>query len=127
MKIISTHTHGILDYIVGLTLAASPWLFGFARGGVETTLPVILGLGALVYSLLTRYELGLFKVLPFRAHLTLDFFSGLLLAVSPWMFGFKDYVYLPHLIFGLLEIGAAMMTHTRPAAVVPSTVQQHRV
>jgi hypothetical protein len=47
---------------------------------------LILGWAALVHSLLTNYELGLFKVLPFRVHLTLDVFSGALLAVSPWLF-----------------------------------------
>lgn len=33
-----------------------------------------------------------------------------LLAASPWIFGFSDRVYLPHVVFGLLEIGAGLMT-----------------
>lgn len=114
MKIISTRTHGFLDYGVGLFLIAVPWLFGFANDGPETRIFVILGLGALVYSLFTRYELGLFKVIPFRAHLVLDLMSGLLLAASPWLFDFADRVYVPHLIFGFVEIGAALMTQTTP-------------
>ena len=128
MRFINTHTHGILDYIVGIILAASPWLLGFARGGVETTVPVVLGLGALAYSLMTRYELGLFKVLPMRAHLTLDFFSGALLAVSPWLFGFSEFVFWPHLIFGIIEMGAALMTQTQPRTITaPGAVEHHRV
>ncbi len=112
MKVISTRAHGVLDYVVGGLLIASPWLFDFARGGVETWLPVILGAGAILYSLVTDYELGAVRKLSMRSHLWLDALSGVLLAASPWLFGFAEYVYLPHLIIGLAEIGVAMMTKT---------------
>lgn len=49
---------GMLDYGMGLILIGSPCLFGFARGGAETWLPVILGLGMILYSLFTDYQLG---------------------------------------------------------------------
>ncbi|HYG34184.1 MAG TPA: SPW repeat protein [Clostridia bacterium] len=114
MRFISTRTHGILDYIIGTLLILAPWLLGFARGGAETWVPVILGAGTIIYSLFTRYELGLVKVIPMGTHLTLDFISGVILALSPWLFGFADYVFAPHLIVGLLEIGASLMTRTRP-------------
>ena len=114
MRFIPTRIHGFLDYLVGLLLIAAPWVFGFARGGAETWIPVILGAGALVYSLFTNYELGVVKRLPMPTHLTLDLLSGLLLAASPWLFGFSDFVYLPHLVLGVLEVGAALMTKTAP-------------
>jgi hypothetical protein len=38
-----------------------------------------------------------------------------LLALSPWLFGFSDYVWQPHLIVGLLEIGTSLMTRRIPA------------
>lgn len=112
MKIIPTRVHGVLDYVVGAIIAGSPWLFGFARGGAETWIPVALGLGAFVYSFFTDYELGVVRALSMRAHLTLDILSGILLAASPWLFGFDDSVWLPHLVFGLIEIGTASMTQT---------------
>lgn len=115
MRFIPTRVHGILDYIVGLLLIASPWVFNFARGGAETWVPVILGAGALVYSLFTNYELGAVKRISMGAHLGLDAASGLLLAASPWLFGFSDFVYLPHLILGLFEIIAAVSTKTTPS------------
>jgi hypothetical protein len=114
MKVISTKTHGVLDYLMGLLLIASPWLFGFATGGAEMWVPIILGGGALVYSMMTNYELGVFKTISMKTHLTLDAMSGVLLAASPWIFGFADTVYMPHLVLGLLELGAAMLTKTQP-------------
>ncbi len=115
MRIIPTRVHGVLDYLMGLLVAASPWIFGFADGGAETWIPVILGLGVILYSLVTDYELGVAKVLSMPTHLLLDLGGGAILAVSPWIFGFADDVWAPHLILGLLEIGASLMTQTRPA------------
>jgi hypothetical protein len=116
MKIISTKAHGVLDYLVGILLIASPWLFNFAQGGPETTVPVVLGITTIIYSLLTNYEYSIANVIPFSAHLVLDTLSAIFLGLSPWLLGFADTVMLPHVIFGILELGAVLMTQ-RPLAV----------
>jgi hypothetical protein len=115
MKVISTKTHGILDYIMGIILIASPWIFNFNDGTAAQWIPIILGASALVYSLMTDYELGAARIISMKMHLMLDMASGIFLAVSPWLFGFSDRVTTPHLVLGILEIGAAMMTRTAPS------------
>jgi len=115
MRFIPTRIHGILDYLVGALLIAAPWLFNFDRGGAETWVPVILGAGALVYSLFTDYELGVVRRLGMGTHLGLDAASGVFLAASPWLFGFSEFVFWPHLILGLFEIVAALSTRTTPS------------
>jgi hypothetical protein len=115
MRFIPTKVHGVMDYLMGILLIASPWLFDFNRGGMETWIPVILGVGALVYSVMTDYELGLTRTLSMPTHLTLDLVSGIFLAASPWIFGFADYVYMPHLVLGIIEIGASLMTKREPS------------
>jgi hypothetical protein len=115
MRFIPTKTHGYIDYLMGILLIAAPWILDFDRGGAETWIPVVLGAGMIVYSLLTDYELGASRTLSMRTHLTLDLVGGLLLAVSPWLFGFDDYVYIPHLVLGIAEIGASLMTKTQPS------------
>jgi hypothetical protein len=115
MKIIPRNIHGILDYIVGAALIAAPWLFGFADNTAATYVPVAVGGAAIVYSILTNYEAGLIRIIPFNIHLIFDILSGLLLAASPWLFGFADRVYLPHLIVGIVEILAGVMTRNEPA------------
>ncbi len=112
MRFIPTRLHGVLDYLVGALLIAAPWLLNFDRGGAETWVPVVLGVGALLYSLFTDYELGLVRRLSMGTHLGLDAASGLLLAVSPWLFGFSEFVFWPHLILGLFEVLAALTTRT---------------
>ena len=47
----------------------------------------------------------------------------MLLAASPWLLGFADRVRVPHLVFGLLEIGVVLLSQTTPAtAAAPSRV-----
>jgi hypothetical protein len=101
---------------MGVLLIASPWIFGFADNETAKWIPVILGIGALLYSLLTDYEFGMSKTISMKTHLTLDTVSGIFLAASPWIFGFADEVYMPHLILGILEIGAAAMTKSTPSS-----------
>lgn len=117
MRFLSTRTHGIADYIIGILLILAPFVLGFDRGGAETWVPVVVGAGLLVVSLFTRYEMGLVHSIPMSAHLGVDLVGGILLAVSPWLFGFADFVWVPHLVVGLLEIGAALITRTEPAWV----------
>lgn len=115
MRPISTRTHGYLDYLLGALLIAAPWLFGFARGGAETDVPVLLGVAIVVYSVFTAYELGLIRLLPRPVHLVLDGLGGLLLAASPWLFGFAGDVWAPHLLLGLAEFGVALLMRPGPA------------
>ena len=117
MRFLSTRIHGVLDYLMGALLIASPWLLGFADAPNEAAVwvPVALGAGALVYSLLTDYELGLVRKIPMPTHLALDAGAGVLLAASPWLFGFAEWVWVPHLVLGLLEVGAALVTRKHPA------------
>jgi SPW repeat-containing protein len=115
MRFIPTRVHGIIDYVMGVLLIIAPWVLGFNRGGAETWVPVVLGAGVIVYSLLTQYELGVAKVIPMPVHLGLDMAGGTILAVSPWLFGFADQVWMPHVVLGILEIGVALFTQTVPA------------
>jgi len=116
MRLLPTKVHGMVDYIAGTFFVISPWVFDFANRGPEQWVPIVLGVMALVYSIFTDYEWGLIRRLPMSAHLTLDVLSGVAMAASPWVFGFADHVYLPHVIFGLFEIGAGLMTQRTPYA-----------
>jgi hypothetical protein len=126
MKFITTKTHGFLDYIVAILLIAAPWIFDFDRGGAETWIPVVLGVGTILYSLMTDYELGSIPTISMRTHLTIDFISGLFLAASPWIFGFADYVWLPHVIAGFLELAVVLFSKTQPSAERRKHANMHK-
>ena len=114
MRFIPTKIHGLMDYLMGLVLIAAPWLFDFADGSAAMWVPIIIGASVILYSLFTDYEWGVLPRLSMRAHLFLDAIGGLFLALSPWLFGFSEFVYLPHLVFGIAEFMAALTTKTVP-------------
>ena len=50
IRFLPTSVHGVLDYLVGIALIAAPYLFGFASvGGIAVYLPIILGIGLILY------------------------------------------------------------------------------
>ncbi|QJW90576.1 hypothetical protein HNV11_14895 [Spirosoma taeanense] len=114
MRFIPTNVHGVLDYVSGGLFLASPWLFGFADKPAAKWVPVAAGSAALSSSLFTDYELGAIRKIPMPAHLALDVAEGVMLATSPWLFGFAKKVYMPHLLFGVFAIGAGLLTKTSP-------------
>ena len=103
-----------MDYLSGVLFIASPWLFGFNDGGAAQWIPMLVGFSVLLMSLFTEYELGVKKGIKMATHLNTDVIVGIFLAASPWLFGFADVVYLPHLIFGLIEAGAGLITERVP-------------
>jgi hypothetical protein len=68
------------------------------------------GVGAILYSVFTAYELGMLRILPMSLHLMLDGAAGALLAASPFLLDFSEHVYLPHLLFGLFSVIASLLT-----------------
>ncbi|MGO2683052.1 MAG: SPW repeat domain-containing protein [Microbacterium sp.] len=119
MRFIPTKVHGILDYLVGIALIAAPWIFGFASvGGAAVVIPIVLGIGLIVYSLFTKYEWGPFGFIPMPVHLVFDIVASLFLALSPWIFGFAGEamnVWLPHVVVGVVVIIVVIFSKPQPA------------
>lgn len=115
MQIIETKTHAYIDYSVGIILIAAAYLLNFQSEKMPNTVLYAVGAWSLLYSLLTNYELGFIKIIPINIHFMLDTITGIFLATSPWLLGFSDKVFLPHLILGLTIIGAAIITSIKPA------------
>jgi SPW repeat len=114
MRFLPTRLHGYIDYVWGVALLLSPWLVGFADVPAAKWVAIVFGAGAILYSVVTDYELGLVRLLPIRMHLVLDGAAGAFLAATPWLFGFADQVALPHLLFGLFSVVASLVTSTAP-------------
>lgn len=121
MKTISTYAHGLLDYITGIILILAPNLFSFEDlNEPAVTVARVFGVIFVVQALLTNYELGIFRVIPLRLHLFDDFVMSIILAASPWIFGFygrQTNVWLPHLIIGCVYFVITSMTRTKSRLV----------
>jgi len=88
-KLISRQTHGVMDYGYAAMVSGSPEMIGFRDEETATALCRLVGSGVLLSSLMTRYELGLVRVIPFKAHLAADVAVGLATLGAPFLFGFS--------------------------------------
>jgi len=112
-KPIPTTVHGVLDYMTAGLLFALPRALGW--GQCATRVMDIAGSGAVAYSLLTKYEMGVVKVLPMKAHLALDAMSGAALIGAAALMDEEDTDVRATIAgVGAFEIAAAMMSQSTP-------------
>src|SRR4051812_29783255 len=92
MRMIPTKMHAAMDYVVGIVLIASPWIFGFAdESSAAKWIAIIAGVAMIGMSAMTDYEGGFVsRAIPMRMHLMTDAVLGIFLAICPWLFGFAD-------------------------------------
>jgi hypothetical protein len=116
MRFIPTRVHGMADYLTAAATIILPFFFISPETTVACWVLIGTGVVLLASSLLTRYELGLFRAIPMAGHLALDFALGIFLIASPWLFGFADIVWWPHVLVGLADVGAALFTRLHSPA-----------
>ncbi|OUJ70470.1 SPW repeat domain-containing protein [Hymenobacter crusticola] len=87
-KPISRRQHAFTDYSYVPLVASAPELVGFTQEKAATTLCHLLSGTVLLSSLFTRAEWGPIRVMPYKAHLTIDTLGGLTALTAPWLFGF---------------------------------------
>lgn len=111
---ISTKAHAVIDYAYGALLLIAPYLLGFAHDATAEHVLMAFGIGAIVYSLLTNYELSAVKLIPMPAHLILDVVAGLALIALAWVLQTSDKVRWAYVIFGAASVVVPMFTARHP-------------
>ena len=119
---ISSKLHGILDYSTGAALTALPSVLGLGGTRAGRTLRIA-GATTAGYSLVTNYELGARKALPYRGHLALDAVAAAGLAAAPFLLRTRDEGvrhWLPHVVLGALELGVVALSDPSGAGATAS-------
>jgi hypothetical protein len=105
--------HGVVDYSAGtLLMTAFPRLAGISgtRAGRQVRIAGAVHAG---YSTLTKYPLGIAKLIPYPAHLAMDAAGALAVAATPFVTGqYKDgrSQWLPHVGLCLFELASLAMS-----------------
>ena len=103
-KLLKAKTHSYIDYILGTLLLASPWLLNLKSGSMESKIIFTIGLSKIFTNLITHNKLGVVSILCVKTHLRIDFFLGLFLGISPWLYNFHTQIFVPFVFLGLLII-----------------------
>src|SRR3954467_1200069 len=88
VRLLPAWFHAIADYAVAGTLIAVAAIVGGSTEAVAAG--VTIGLVVAIVSMLTKYPLGVVKVLPFTVHSAGDYLAAALLVVSPFALNFND-------------------------------------
>jgi hypothetical protein len=110
---IDSTLHGVIDYnMAALLLTAFPRLVGVEGTGAAREIRLA-GLIHGGYSSVTKYPLGVRKVLPYKAHLALDAVGALALASAPFVTGRYRRgrrQWVPQVALCVLELSSLLLT-----------------
>lgn len=87
MKFLSPQVHGVLDYLLGALFIGAPFWLDFVSP-LAQIISLAVGATVLLLSLMTRYPLGVLRVIPFPVHGAVEFVAALALIAMPWIAGF---------------------------------------
>lgn len=88
VRLLPAWFHAIADYAVAGTLIVVAALVGGSTEAVAAG--IVIGVVVLAVSMLTKYPLGVVKVLPFTIHSAGDYLASALLVSSPFILRFND-------------------------------------
>ena len=122
-KPISTRTHAFLDYLTITKFLLLPRVMGFSKtvtNGMTAVALVKLG-----YTLLTRHEGGVAKVLPMKAHLAMDVAGGAMMCALPFADEDADETEIGVCCaLGAFDILAAPLTETQMSPTSRASIRQ---
>lgn len=88
MKLLNPLVHGLLDYALAAAFLILPGVLDFSDNAAS--LSRIIGVSYAGVSLLTKYPLGVLKLIPFPVHGVLESLMAASWIVLPWLAGFQD-------------------------------------
>ncbi len=90
MNFVTKKIHAFIDYPVALALIIFPFLLGLGSSNpLALKISVTVGIAAFILTLLTDHETGVFRIIPYRLHLIVDFLVGIVFLLAPFILSFE--------------------------------------
>lgn len=90
MRFVTKQIHAYLDYPVAAALMLLPFLLGLGNANpFALYLSVATGVAALILTLLTNHQLGVYRIIPYKGHLLVDALVGIVFVAAPFVFSFR--------------------------------------
>jgi hypothetical protein len=87
MRILGPVSHGVIDYLMVILIAAGPTFAGFS--GRQAVFCYLLAAVHLLVTIITRSPLGVTKTLPLPLHGAIEIVVAVLLVILPWLANFS--------------------------------------
>ena len=114
---IPLHAHAAIEPIAAIVLIASSWIFGFSDSNPAKVVTIVIGAIMLASGAMTDWRLAIRRIIPLRVHFMTDLTLGVVLVISPFVFGFSGNGAATRfaIIFGALELLTALGTRWEAA------------
>ena len=90
IRFVTRKVHAYIDYPVAISLMAMPFVLGLGTvNPAAKWLSVATGGAAFLLTVLTKHELGVFRVLPYWFHVLVDRIVGITFVAAPFILGFQ--------------------------------------
>ena len=112
VKLLPAWFHAVADYAVGILLIVVALVDNGSAGAVATG--VVVGAVVLLVSALTRYPLGIFKVLPFPIHSGGDYLASALLIAASFALNFasaESGMAVFYVVMGVAVLAVSLVTN----------------
>lgn len=86
MRSIGSWSHGVIDYAMVVFLIVGPRVVGFS--GKQATFCYVLAAVHLALTLLTRFPLGVMKIVGFPLHGAVELLASIVILALPWIAAF---------------------------------------
>lgn len=108
--------HAAIEPVAAVVLIASSWIFGFADNSTAQALTIVIGAVMLASGAMTDWRLSPVRLIPLAMHFMTDLTLGVVLVVSPFIFGFSGDGAATRfvIIFGAWELITALSTRWEP-------------
>ncbi|MFB9862794.1 hypothetical protein EFA69_19510 [Rufibacter immobilis] len=116
--------HGIADVAYIPAVASAPETVGFTEEETATTLCRAISGGTLVSALVTKAEWGAVQVMPYKAHLAIDFVTSAFSLAAPWLFGFAHNTKARNTFLTIGLTGLVVGLLSRPEEMDPAKVRK---
>lgn len=115
--------HEAIEPIAAIVLILSSWIFGFSDNSTAQAVTIILGAVMLLSGAMTDWRFAIFRLIPLRIHFMTDLLIGVVLIISPFVFGYSGNGAATRfaVIFGALELLTALGTRWEEPADVTAT------
>jgi hypothetical protein len=120
---VTLNMHAAIEPIAAIVLIASPWIFGFSDNSTAKIVMIVIGAIMLISGSMTDWRLSLTRLIPLRVHFMTDLVLGVVLVISPFIFGFSHNGAATRfaIIFGALELLTALSTRWEPVEEISAT------
>lgn len=114
--LIPLNVHAAIEPVAAIVLIASAWIFGFSDNSTAKIVTIVVGAIMLLSGLMTDWRHSPVRIIPLRVHFMTDLVLGVVLVISPFVFGFHHNGAATRLavIFGALELLTALATQWDP-------------